>query len=138
MSSTNNLNNTDSEATASETLGQDSNKTKKCQRLTKTVPELWPLLEKLIEHVHEYSKKVTKESAKKNLDLPRLKRHLKSGQEVMAILQNAISRLETRIDSEQLLLNSPGFQHISNDVVQMGCLIGTSHQNSSELPNKSI
>lgn len=105
MSSTNNLNssgNTDSEATASETIGQDSTPIKKRQRLSKTVPELSPVLENLIEHSCEYTKKVAKELAKKNLDLPRLKRYLESGQLVMTSLQNTISTLETRINAEQL------------------------------------
>lgn len=141
MASTNNLKiseNTDSEAaTASGANSQDSPPTQKRRRLLKTVPEISPVFEKLIDHSSEYSKKATKEMAKKNLDLSRLKRYLEVGRMVVNNLQFTISGLETRINEEQLSLNSPGFDQLLNDITGMAP-IGTSHQKSPKSLNKSI
>lgn len=128
-----------SDTTETETIGESSTPTKKRQKFTKTVPEISPVLEKLIEHSCGYAIKVQKELAKKNLDLPRLKRYLEAGKMVMNNLQTTISTLEKGIDNnEQMLLESPRFQHILNDMNQIDPLysIGTPHQNSLESSNK--
>lgn len=99
MSSTNNSNITDS--AASETL-EFSTPIKKRRRLTKTVPESSPILDKLIDFSINYSYKVKKELTKNNVDSPRLEKYVKIGLNAINILQGAISNVQRCADADQL------------------------------------